>query len=136
MSLFLSQRATYQNISILSVSAAFLLPTLVKAQTFAADGGPLGETLTNLISFANAYVIPFILGIGFLFFVWGMFLYFIKGGSNDEDKARGKSLLVYATAGFVLIFIFWGLVSLLAESTGLTTPEPSIDLPGAAVPGN
>jgi hypothetical protein len=96
---------------------------------FNADGGPLGDTIANLISFINNYIIPFILGLGFLFFVWGMFLYFIKGGSNDDDKAKGKSLLIYATAGFVLIFVFWGIVELLAESTGLQQPTLEIETP-------
>jgi hypothetical protein len=119
----------------LLISFMIAVPVLVHGQAFEADGGPLGETLTNVIQFINTFIIPFIIGIGFLFFVWGMFLYFIKGGSNDDDKARGKSLLIYATAGFVLIFIFWGVVSLLAESTGLSAPEPTLELPGAAVPG-
>lgn len=111
-------------------SSLLALPLLVGAQGFSPDGGPLGETLTNIIAFINAYIIPFILGIGFLFFVWGMFLYFIKGGSNDEEKSKGKSLLIYATAGFLLIFIFWGIVELLAESSGLAKPTLDLELPG------
>jgi hypothetical protein len=114
--------------SLLAVS----MPLFARAQ-FEADGGPLGDTLANLITFSNDYIIPFILGLGFLFFVWGMFLYFIKGGSNDDDKAKGKSLLVYATAGFVLIFIFWGLVELFAESTGLQ--KPTLDIETPVLPG-
>jgi hypothetical protein len=107
-----------------------MLPLLAAAQGFSPDGGPLGDTLSNIIAFINAYLIPFILGIGFFFLVWGIFLYFIKGGAHDEDKAKGKSLLVYATAGFVIIFIFWGVVEMLATSTGFL--KPTIDLP---IPG-
>ena len=47
-----------------------------------------------------------------------MFQYFIAGGANDEKKEQGKSLMIYATLGFVLIIIFWGIVNLLAGSTG------------------
>lgn len=103
------------------VSGACLMlitPLLASAQQFNADGGPFGVLLRNLISFANAFVIPFILGIGFLFFVWGMFLYFIKGGNDEDAQKTGKSYIVYAVAGFIIIFIFWGIVNLLTSSTG------------------
>ena len=59
--------------------------------------------------------------------------YFIFGGANDEAKESGKSLIIWATIGFVLIIIFWGVVNLLSESTGLANGElqniPSIDVP-------
>jgi hypothetical protein len=48
-----------------------------------------------------------------------MFQFFIAGGANEEKKEQGKSLMIYATLGFVLIIIFWGIVNLLTESTGL-----------------
>lgn len=100
------------------ILAALFLPAFAFAGQFNATGGDFGIFLRNVISFINGYIIPFILGIGFLFFVWGMFLYFIKGGADDDAKSQGKSLIIYATAGFVLIFIFWGLIELLARSTG------------------
>lgn len=100
---------------------------------FQADGAQFGTFLRNVMTFINNVIIPFILGIGFLFFVWGMFLYFIKGGSNDEEKAKGKSLLIFATAGFVLIFIFWGVIEMLAESTGLQ--KATLELETPVLPG-
>ena len=73
----------------------------------------------NILTVVNTVVIPFIIGIGFLVFVWGMFKFFIVGGSNDEEKEKGKNLMIYATLGFVLIIVFWGIVNLLTASTGL-----------------
>ncbi len=78
----------------------------------------LGMFLENVLTFVNEIIIPFILGIGFLFFVWGMFQYFIRGGHSDEAKESGKSLIVYALAGFVLIFAFWGIINLLVGAVG------------------
>ena len=48
-----------------------------------------------------------------------MFKFFIVGGANDDAKEQGKSLMIYATLGFLLIIVFWGVVNLLANSTGL-----------------
>jgi len=83
------------------------------------NAGPLQSLLSNILVFTNTVLIPFIIGIGFLVFVWGMFQYFIAGGANDEAKEKGKSLMIYATLGFLLIIVFWGVIQLLANSTGL-----------------
>jgi len=100
--------------------SAIVLPIVSHAQGIATDetAGDFGVLLLNILLFVNNTLIPFILGIGFLVFVWGMFRYFIAGGANDEAKEQGKSLMVYATLGFVLIIIFWGIVNLIANSTG------------------
>jgi hypothetical protein len=82
-------------------------------------GGPFELLLKNILNFTNSVLIPFVIGIGFLFFVWGMFQYFIAGGSSDESKEKGKSLMISATIGFVVIIIFFGAINLLTSSTGL-----------------
>jgi len=112
-----------------------LLPGIVAAQGIAdgPDAGPFQDLLENILIFSNDVLIPFILGIGFLVFVWGMFKFFIFGGANDEAKEQGKSLIIYATLGFVLIIVFWGIVNLLSTSTGLIDQSlqniPSIQTP-------
>lgn len=104
-----------------STSALLLTPVLASAQlaTGGGDLGPFQNLLENILIFTNNVLIPFIIGIGFLVFVWGMFKYFIVGGANDDAKESGKSLMIYATLGFLLIIVFWGVVNLLADSTGL-----------------
>jgi len=102
----------------LSSTSLLAMPFAASAQ-FTADGGEFGTLLENIVGFANDVLIPFIIAIGFLVFVWGMFVYFIAGGANDEKKEQGKSLMIYATLGFVLIIVFWGIINLLTQSTGL-----------------
>ena len=106
---------------ILTSLSLFIFPALVGAQGIAnsADAGPFQDLLENILIFSNDVLIPFILGIGFLVLVWGIFKYFIFGGANEESKEQGKSLIIYATLGFVLIIVFWGIVNLLTASTGL-----------------
>jgi hypothetical protein len=101
----------------------FAIPSIVSLRAAGivdgTDGGAFGDLLGNILAFGNTVLIPFIIGIGFLFFVWGMFLYFIAGGHDEEKQKSGKQLMIYATLGFVLIIIFWGLVNFLASSIGL-----------------
>ena len=122
-------------LNIAALGALAMLPGVAGAQ-FASDGGDFGLFLGNVINFANGVLIPFILGIGFLVFVWGMFRYFIAGGADEEARSNGKNLMIWATLGFVLIIVFWGVVNLLASSTGWgnTTLQqvPVAPGPGAA----
>lgn len=121
------------------LSSAFLAPAiLVPSVSFAqiadsSSGGAFEELLVNIMLFINGVLIPFIIGIGFLFFVWGMFLYFILGGADDEKKAKGKSLMIHATIGFVVIIIFFGVINLLTSSTGLQG-ETIKNIPEVLVP--
>ena len=100
-----------------------------------SGAGKFGDLLKTIIDVINDVLIPFILAIAFLVFVWGIFQYFIAGGANDEAKEKGKSLMVYAIAGFVLIIIFWGVVNLLATSTGLEDQDLE-DIPVAGFSPN
>lgn len=106
----------------LSTTALLALPAVINAQSgggFQSDGGKFGDLLGNILEFTNQVLIPFIIGIGFLVFVYGMFKYFIAGGQNEDKQKEGKDLMIYATLGFVLIVVFWGIINLLASSTGL-----------------
>ncbi|MFT7644441.1 MAG: hypothetical protein ACI9BF_000085 [Candidatus Paceibacteria bacterium] len=115
---------------ILGAGSMMALPMLASASTHSVlpvgSENPFGTLLTNILIFANDVLIPFIIGIGFLVFVWGMFRFFIAGGANEEAKEQGKSLMIYATLGFVLIIVFWGIVNLLTSSTGLDEDTVSI----------
>jgi hypothetical protein len=114
----------------------FLVPFISSAQIAdSSNAGPFQALLVNIIKFVNNTLIPFIIGIGFLFFVWGIFLYFIMGGSDDEKKLKGRSLMISATIGFVVIIIFFGLVNLFTSSTGLEG-ESIKGVPTVPVPRN
>jgi hypothetical protein len=121
---------------VTSVSTLFLLPVVAFAQggQFDPDGGEFGEFLTNILTFIGDVLIPFILGIGFLLFVWGMFLYFIAGGADEEKRGKGKSLIIWATLGFVIIIVFWGVINIIAGGTGLGGESLNEDLLPRAIP--
>jgi hypothetical protein len=61
-------------------------------------------------------LIPFVIGIGFLVFVFGMFWYFIAGGADDEKREKGRKLMIYSVLAFVLIVVFWGIINLLSST--------------------
>jgi hypothetical protein len=82
-------------------------------------GGSIGLFVANIISFMNKILVPLIFAIAFLVFLWGMFTTFILGGSDEEKQSQGKSLMLYAIVGFVLMVSLWGIVNLVAAGFGL-----------------
>ena len=118
----------------LAPSALLLVPVLVSAQGLAGGdptAGEVGNFLGNVLGFIDSVLIPLILGIAFLMFVWGVFKYFILGGADSEKQAEGKSLMFYAIAGFVLILAFYGIINVLTDGIGLG--GKTIEAPGVPV---
>jgi Type IV secretion system pilin len=106
-----------------SAALLALLPVLALAQ------GEMGEATTlvaNLMAFMNGVLVPFVFALAFLIFIWGMFKAFILGGSDEAAQSQGKSLMLYAVIGFVVMISIWGIVNLLVSSFGLGAADVTI----------
>jgi FtsH-binding integral membrane protein len=96
---------------LLKLSAAsgvvFVLPLLVGAQ----DG------LNHLIDQVQTIVvrlIPIVIGLALLVFLWGVLTYVIS--KNDEDKAGARKYMLWGIIGLFVMVSVWGLVTILADS--------------------
>ncbi len=125
----------------LAIAATFLLlPTVIFAQGGAATNflpegsNQLTGALGAIVTFIQGVLIPFLFAIGFFMFVWGVIKFFVIGGNNDEAKAQGKSLIIYALAGFVIVLVFWGIVNIIASGI-LSNRDVMIDTPPLPIPG-
>ena len=102
--------------------AFLILPTLAQAASSVQKAVP------SILKFFNTSVIPFLIGIGFLFFVINVVRYFIIGGTTDDGKKKAKNLAIYSVAALVVLTIFWGLVNVIANSLGLGYEKaPTLD---------
>jgi hypothetical protein len=103
----------------------FLAPLFV----FAAPGDMASASsfIKNIIAFMNDTLVPAIFALGFLVFLWGMFQTFIFGGDDEEKQRKGKQIILYTVAGFVVMISLWGIVNLIAAGLGLT--DGKIPLP-------
>jgi Zn-dependent protease with chaperone function len=110
-----------KKVSYLIAGASTLaLPLFASAQLAdGAGGGPLETFLVATATFINDIAIPFLMALAFLVFIWGVFQFFIAGGSDEEKREKGKSLMIYAVLGFVMIIILYGLVNFFAQTLGL-----------------
>ena len=92
----------------------------------------IGKPFSGLTTLVNSFLIPLLLAIAFLMFIYGIFLAFIAGGSDPEKRKEGRNLVIYSIIGFVLIFSLWGIVSYLSSSifSGTNNPVPAVLTPG------
>ena len=103
----------------------FLVAGVANAQGLAGgDTGNFGDFAAGLIDVINNYLIPFLVALAVLAFVYGIFLYFIAGSDDDEKRAKGRNVLLYAIIGFVAIVALWGIVSFVEEAFGFGTEGP------------
>jgi peptidoglycan biosynthesis protein MviN/MurJ (putative lipid II flippase) len=104
--------------------AAIGLPILTNAQT--ASGI---FRFLNLITDVVRGLVPVVIGIAVLVFIWGILKYVVAKDKSEQDEARNVIV-----SGVVILFVMvsiWGLVNLLGETLQLDTSAP----PLPAVPG-
>ena len=112
----------------LALSAvAFSLPLLAFAQVRNVQ-----EAAGIITTIINGVLVPLIFAIAFIVFIWGIFQYFILGGSNQEKREEGQKLMLYGLIGFFLMVSVWGLVSILTNTFQLQQNSPN--LPAAPGP--
>ena len=113
---------SYKHLSAIIVLTltALLLPAIAGAQDGLAKGdvGGFGTLVANATDLINDYLIPFMIALAVLGFIYGVFLFFIMGSSDEEKRAQGRSLMLYALIGFVAIVALWGIVNFLIDAFG------------------
>jgi Type IV secretion system pilin len=82
------------------------------------------ETIaTGIINFINNIAVPLIFAFAFIFFLWGVFKYFIAGGDNPAEVEKGKTFIVYGLLGFFIMISLWGLVRILVGTFGFENTQ-------------
>jgi hypothetical protein len=95
----------------------------------------LASILCKLSVLLNT-VIPVLIVLGVIYFIWGVITYVIAG--EDEAKTKGRNMMIYGLIGLLVIVSVWGLVNILRNSFGIygTAPinVPCIEAPGVECP--
>ncbi len=117
-----------KNIKAFIAGSLFSMPFLAQAQT--AEFGfftTLIENLTGLIGL----LIPFIIGLAILVFLWGV-LKFVTAAGDEEARKTGRSFMIWGVVGIFVMVSVWGLVNFLGSILNLNNAAPT-ELPG--IPG-
>ncbi|KKW10554.1 MAG: hypothetical protein UY50_C0031G0012 [Parcubacteria group bacterium GW2011_GWA2_49_9] len=96
-----------------------LFPLLASAEPIRVFTTP-NQDLTFL-SFAQRLsgiantIIPFLIGVAFVFVIWGIFKY-IRHAGDSEKVAEGRMMLVYGVVALFMMLSFWGFVMIIKNS--------------------
>jgi succinate dehydrogenase/fumarate reductase cytochrome b subunit len=113
----------------LVISASLFLFPLVSFAQIVTDVNSLLDLLNGII---NA-VIPFLIAIAVLFFVYGLVKFILNAGDEGAQK-EARSFMIWSVVALFVIVSVWGLVNILVNTFGLeTTPADVPDTP--TIPG-
>src|ERR1035437_2952850 len=100
-------------ISVLSLVA--LYPFMASAACTTTDGGlcSIISSISNLFS----TIVPVLIGLGVIYFIWGVIMYVIADG--EEAKKKGRDSIIYGIIGLTAIVAMWGLGHILLSTFNL-----------------
>jgi uncharacterized membrane protein YidH (DUF202 family) len=110
-------------------SFSFAATTTTLAQACTTSG--IEKVICN-ISFLLNKIIPLLITLGVIYFVWGVVQYVIK--DDEEAKKAGTQRMIYGIIGLVVIFSMWGLVTIVTDSLGISTTNTAITNSSSFVP--
>ena len=109
---------TYALILIFSF-IILILPIITNAQftechgsDCTVSGGSFYIILTKISRLFNA-IIPVLVALGVVYFVWGVVQYVIQ--DSEEAKKKGRDHMIYGIIGLAVIVSLWGLVYVLVD---------------------
>jgi hypothetical protein len=81
---------------------------------FAADAG----SIINVISGILGYIIPVLISLAVVYFVWGVIQYTVS--TDEEAKKKAKSGIIQGLIGLFIILSFWGIVRVIQNTFGVS----------------
>lgn len=70
----------------------------------------------DIVTTINTILVPVLIGIAFIVFLYGVYRYFILGGADEKERTEGKQFVLWGIIGFVVIVSVWGLVNMVKNT--------------------
>ena len=90
--------------------------------TTACDLGNVGGILCRIGELLNS-IVPVLIALGVVYFVWGVVMYVIADG--EEAKKKGRDRMIFGVIGLAIIIGVWGLVFMVTNTFNLQQPGPT-----------
>lgn len=107
---------------------------LVSLSNCAAQSGKLQGLLCDATALVSS-IIPLLLALAVVMFVWGVVKYFIIGAGEEAKRTQGKQFMIWAIIALVVITSVWGIVKILVGTfpglRGYNTVLPGVKPRGA-----
>lgn len=81
-----------------------------------------------IVGTVNDVLVPILMAIAFIVFLWGVYKYFIQGAAEDKSREDGRKFVLWGIIGFVVIISVWGLVNIVKTTiipSNASTTKPT-----------
>lgn len=85
---------------------------------------PAGQGVNNqyltfykntIVGTINSILVPILIAIAFIVFLWGVFKYYIYGATDEAKRKDGHQLILWGIIGFTVIVSVWGIVNIVTN---------------------
>jgi hypothetical protein len=112
------------------ISFSALAVTMAPAFALAANAFSIITTVNQIL----AYVIPILITLAVVYFIWGVIQYTIT--TDEETKKNARSKIIYGLIGLFIIIAFWGVIGLITTTFGVGPQQlKGTDIPCIPGPG-
>jgi hypothetical protein len=87
------------------------------------------ETLVRSIGRLIDIALPIVVALGLLAFFYGLALFIFKSGDSDEEKKKGRSIMIWGIVALFVMVSVWGLVRFVGSAFGISQGQSSGDIP-------
>lgn len=70
----------------------------------------------SIIGIINVYIVPTLIAIAFIVFLYGIYKFFILGATEEGVKGEGRRFAMWGIIGFVIILSVWGIVNIVKDT--------------------
>ncbi|PIR83329.1 hypothetical protein COU19_01190 [Candidatus Kaiserbacteria bacterium CG10_big_fil_rev_8_21_14_0_10_56_12] len=90
----------------------------------------IGGYFDDFLTVVNDILVPLLIGIAFITFLYGVYKYFILGADDEAELETGRQYVLWGIIGFVVIVSVWGIVWILLTTFSLVpggyAPPPPV----------
>jgi hypothetical protein len=87
--------------------------------------GNITGLICNLQQLLNS-IVPLLIALGVVYFVWGVVQYVI--GDGEEAKKKGRDRIIFGIIGLAIIIGLWGLVNIVVKTFNLAGQAPNASI--------
>lgn len=103
---------------VLAASTGLLLAPMFALAQFNGSN-ELTDFGQRIINFINNTLVPFVFAVALLLFIYGVYLYFFYGRSEEDARKTGRDYILWSIIAFVVMVSVWGIVNLVAGGINL-----------------
>jgi 4-amino-4-deoxy-L-arabinose transferase-like glycosyltransferase len=94
--------------------------------SFSLGSSDIAGIFTYLTCLLKQSVLPLLVALAVLGFVWGVIQYFIIG--DEKKREKGKDFMLWGIIAIFVIVSIWGLVKILGDTVGVDVVVPQIEV--------